>query len=668
MSFLQPAFLWGLLALTIPIIIHLFHFRKAKKVYFSNTRFLQSVKKVSQAKLRLKHYLVLAARLLFILFLVLTFAQPFIPAATGLNNASLVDIYLDNSYSMSNTVAEDLSGLDAAVQITNELIAAYPSGARFRLLTNNFSVSSQAFVSAETLTDRLTEVTYSGITRSLNEVQNRLEVLPVGMEHEERDVFFISDFQAHNLEEDEQSLQEDSAQQQYLVPVEFTNTSNVFVDTVYLEKPVVFSESDNTIQAVLSNAGNEAVGNMQVSLSVNDLQIANGTINVPAKGQAAMSFQLNFPLQASNRCVISFQEFPLTFDNEFYFVIRQAGKVQILEIKDISEPTSVGRVYGDSSAFQFESFQAGNLDYGTLQTADLVVVNGLGQLEPTLEASLLDYKNSGGNLLFIPAEEGMPRGAGLLSTSLAIQPAALEEQVRLAPLALEHPFFEGIFEEEQESFDMPRVRPVANWTGRREDLLRLQTGGPFLSLTDGVYLLSAPLDPAFTNFQQHALFVPVMYKIAFNSLEVSNSLYQTSDDNFFSLQLDGLEADQLYRLRQGEQLLIPEQRVNNRLLQMELPSYVMQPGFYELLAEEEVVYQMAFNHDPRESLTNQLSEEELGNIASQRARMEVISELDTNNLQASVEEKFKGEALWKWALLLALLSLLAEVLLIRFLK
>ena len=668
MSFLQPVFLWGLLALAIPIIIHLFHFRKAKKIYFSNTRFLQSVKKVSQAKLRLKHYLVLAARLLFILFLVFTFAQPFIPASTGQRNARLVDIYLDNSYSMSNKVAEDLGGLDAAVQIANELVAAYPSGARFRLLTNHFSASSQGYSSAETLTDRLTEISYSGISRNLQEVQDRLEVVPLGIGNEKRDVFFISDFQRHNVEQERFLKNEDTLQQQYLVPVGFQQFSNVFVDTVYLEKPVIFSASDNTIQVVLANSGNTAVENMPVGLVVNGLQVANGSISIPAKGQAAMRFQLNFPLEASNQLVLSFQEFPLTFDNEFYFIIRQAGKVRIVEIKNTPEITAIGRVYGDTSAFLLKSYQALNLDYGALQSADLVVVNGLAQLDATLEASLLEYRDEGGNLLFIPAPEGMPQAAGLLSNSLAIQQLRLEEQLRLAPLSLDQPFFEGIFEDEQNTFDMPRARPVVNWSGRREDLLRLQTGIPFLSRSGEVYLLSAPLDPAFTNFQQHALFVPVMYKIAFNSLELNNSLYQTTDNTFIRLQLDGLEANQLYRLRQGDQLLIPEQRVNERNLQLELPSYVLEPGFSELLAGEEVVYQLAFNHDPQESLTNQLNPEELQALAARHPQLEVISELDTNNLRASVEEKFKGEALWKWTLLVALLSLLAEVLLIRFLK
>jgi len=48
MSFINPAFLWALSAIIIPIIIHLINLRKHKVVYFSNTIFLENIKKDSQ--------------------------------------------------------------------------------------------------------------------------------------------------------------------------------------------------------------------------------------------------------------------------------------------------------------------------------------------------------------------------------------------------------------------------------------------------------------------------------------------------------------------------------------------------------------------------------------------------------------------------------------------
>ena len=52
MTFLYPSFLFGLFALAIPVIIHLFNFRRTKKIYFSNTLFLKKVKEASSSKLK----------------------------------------------------------------------------------------------------------------------------------------------------------------------------------------------------------------------------------------------------------------------------------------------------------------------------------------------------------------------------------------------------------------------------------------------------------------------------------------------------------------------------------------------------------------------------------------------------------------------------------------
>ncbi len=104
MKFLYPEFLYGLITLAIPVIIHLFNFRKSKKIYFSSTRFLQSVKKSTSKKLKLKHYLILASRMLFLTFLVFAFAQPYLPGLDKNPQAESVYIYLDNSLSMSGKV------------------------------------------------------------------------------------------------------------------------------------------------------------------------------------------------------------------------------------------------------------------------------------------------------------------------------------------------------------------------------------------------------------------------------------------------------------------------------------------------------------------------------------------------------------------------------------
>ena len=80
MLFAQPLFFIALVTLSIPVIIHLFNFRKYRKVYFTNVRFIAEIKQESKKRNQLKHLLILIARLLAISCLIFAFAQPFIPS------------------------------------------------------------------------------------------------------------------------------------------------------------------------------------------------------------------------------------------------------------------------------------------------------------------------------------------------------------------------------------------------------------------------------------------------------------------------------------------------------------------------------------------------------------------------------------------------------------
>ena len=60
MQFLNPQFLFAFFALAIPILVHLFNFRRYKKVLFTNVRFLQEIRQDTQNRSRLRNLLILA--------------------------------------------------------------------------------------------------------------------------------------------------------------------------------------------------------------------------------------------------------------------------------------------------------------------------------------------------------------------------------------------------------------------------------------------------------------------------------------------------------------------------------------------------------------------------------------------------------------------------------
>ncbi|MBW3544149.1 MAG: BatA domain-containing protein [Bacteroidetes bacterium] len=666
MNFLAPGFLYALAALAIPIIIHLFQFRKVRRVYFSNTRFLEQVKQVSQTKRRLKHLLILLCRLAFLLFLILTFARPYIPGPHQAE-ARHVDIYLDNSYSMTNEVQEGLSAFEAALSYANSIVESYPQGTRFRLLTNGFEASEQYYYTAELTRDKLTELQLSGRSRSQQEVLDRLSITPADMAEENRDVFLLSDMQRSSWPANLNALLADSANRYFLAPLQYEQHKNVYIDSVYLEKPYYLPNLQNILQVRVTNTGTSS-SDVPLKLSVNERQMATTTITVPANGKETVQFPLNFSIDKLNEARLELIDYPISFDNEFYFVLRKGDPIKIIELKQENVATPVSRVYADSSLFHLRSRVVSNFTFSELGWADVVVLNAVQQPSQALQAALQEYRVAGGKLIFIPHAQLAPEMARQMISGLAIQEISTENTVRLSPPDVQNPFFEGIFEENDARFTTPQARPVINWAGRADNVLMLQSGSPFAGQTDDTWLFAAPLDDAYTNFHRHALFVPVMYKIAFESKRMNNALYLSTQQSVFEVEVGEQTQNGVFRLRRDQEEIIPAQQLSSNSLLLDVPAFTLQPGFYSLNAGDSTIQKLAFNHAREESVPDQLSLDELNASAEELQHVSVLDDVISDAEDTPMEANFGSVMLWKWTLLLALLFLLCEVLLIRFWK
>ena len=174
MNFLYPQFLWALLAIAIPIIIHLFNFKKFKKVYFSDLRLLKEVEMETSKKSNLKHLLILLSRILAIAALVFAFAQPFFPSKMNKvgQGEKLISVYIDNSFSMSN-VSQEFTLLDQAKQKADNIAQLYKQSDKFQLITNDFELKHQRFVTKQEFVDLIQEIEVSSSSRLMSEVEQK---------------------------------------------------------------------------------------------------------------------------------------------------------------------------------------------------------------------------------------------------------------------------------------------------------------------------------------------------------------------------------------------------------------------------------------------------------------------------------------------------------------
>ena len=158
-TFLYPNFLWGLSLVAIPVLIHLFNFRKYKTVYYPNVSLLKEVQQESKKTKSVRNWLVLLLRILAVIFLVLTFAYP-IEKSKGNKGQQIVSLYIDNSFSMDAVGLEGNKFL-LAKSFADQIIKKFEPNTKFQIITNDFLSKHQFFYSRDKVLDLISEIPIS---------------------------------------------------------------------------------------------------------------------------------------------------------------------------------------------------------------------------------------------------------------------------------------------------------------------------------------------------------------------------------------------------------------------------------------------------------------------------------------------------------------------------
>lgn len=660
MSLLYPGWLWALFALAIPIIVHLFNFRKTRRIYFSNTQFIKKVQEASKSRRKLKHYLVLMSRMLFIFWLVMAFAQPYIPASKGALQNEQVYFYLDNSYSMNRSSGDQITAFEEGIEYIRQLIDIYPQGTDFYLLTNDFSPFSHAPHSGRQLQELLTELKFSGVIRSANEIFSRWESMKAMSG--EGDYYFISDFQKSTKGIPDVSADIINVR---LLPVFPETTANIYIDTAYLDNPFLIGKEKVRLHVDLKNISDKPADDVTVRIFLDEVQIASTTTDLSSFETKTLDFDL---ITANNRKStgrISIEEYPVTFDNDLFFVLDLGEKITITEIHEEKSSTVISKVFGNKNLFNFRSFNYNNIDYNALQGNDLLVLNGISQFSPSFLLAVNEFQQNGGQVIVIPDEKPHINSYKNIFGSITLTDT-LQQQKILTP-DFTNPFFNQVFEERDPAIDMPSASPIITWSLPTPPLLKLGNGMPLLSIVnEQLFLFAVPFKDTYTTMHKHALFVPVMYKIAALSTDNERPLYHYLDQRLLVYTFDSLSPSQIFKLKQQDKEIIPAQRVNNQRLILQLPAYQVDAGFYQLITEQQNMQTIAFNINKDESKLDSYNLDELQEISESFINMTLYDVSDVDEFREKLTKEFVGWSLWKYCLILSIIFLLAEILIIRF--
>ena len=666
--------LWGLLALLIPIAVHLFNFRRHKTVYFSNTAVLRSIQQENAKTRKLKYLVTLLLRCLFVTALVLSFAFPYHSDKQVSVDAekSLIGIYIDNSMSMKGQ-SQRTTMLEDARQSARDFVRKLSPSNRYLLMTNSFEIQNEYPMNQEEMLDQIDRMNLEGAPVLMGEVVDRFGMLCKQYGFETSSLFVYSDFQENTF--DLSAAKTDTAMQVVVIPMIPEFKTNIYVDSVWLASPIVQAGLTNDLMVRVVNQGDQEVKGLSVSFTMNGTMAASTTVELEKNGTVELPMQFVVENYGEQECCISLLDYPITFDDNYYFVLSVKPSLSVVEIG--AEASNCTLLFEDDDQFRYTLMEPSRFDLGSIAQAQLLIVNETAHLNETLQQALLNAVSEGASLMVFPSVDD-PKNNSYLYQQLGISLIEADTNSTSAEdLALQLDFFSDMVVNMPQQPDLPKViqhiRLRSN--GTQTSLLSLKNGDPLLlSVQVGngqAFVMTTALDSKWSDVADNALFVPMMIKMAFVGGKMGRLSYTMGMDKMLVLNDIGLEGDQRFLFANADRSfeLMPASEVRNGKVYLYLNDNLPIAGFYDLLVNDTVNRVTAWNENRVESKMVFAYRDDI-EPQFKKAGFDVAAVLDTSDFATAdlVEAMAHQSSQWKLFALIALLALLGEIAVLRFWK
>ena len=633
MQLQHPEFLWGLLLLVLPILVHLLKLRRFQKTPFTNVTLLKRILAESNRSSQLKKWLLLMSRLGLLTALVFAFCKPFKPSQEFDLKKDIL-VYLDNSFSMQ-AKGESTTLLQQAVQ---DLLQSFPPELRFTLMTQSEIYPE---VKVADLQERLLDLDFSPGTPTGEQIRLRAEARFTDSDSTDRQLWILSDFQQW----DSTPWSDWNLARVMAVPYRPESPGNISIDSAYL----VLENPEKTELNVLLTLHGEAQ-NSPVSLYQGDRLIAKtageplGENSVRARFTLPASEPLNGTLQVTDNA--------LSYDNTLFITQNKPPLLRVLGIGPRPSPF-LDRIFTPEEFILLQT-SLRELDYSILEQQHLVLLNELEEIPLSLSRPLREYLEQGGSLVVIPAHEANTDTYNRFFNNLGVSfGSRVDGEILITEINFDHPLFRNVFEKQIENFDYPRSGSYYPLEGGLLRMIGYQNGQAFLSGQNGLYVFSSPLSGDFSNFRQSPLIVPSLYSIGKQSLPSADLYYQIGQEARLDLDIS-LQEDEILQLRGNSATIIPRQQSFARKTRL---FFGLQPdlaGNYLIENRGDTLQRVSFNY-PR---TEQISPRRYLALPES---FEIRPDMDT--LVSEYQNRNRSTPLWKWFVILALLFVLAEMIL-----
>ena len=648
MQFKNPEVLYFLALLIIPILVHLFQLQKFVKVPFTNVAFLQKLVQENRKSSRIKKWLILCTRMLLFSAILFAFSQPYFSNKNTTKNQHTF-IYLDNSLS-TNTEGEKGNLLQIAAQ---EIIK---------------NTSKKDVYSLQTNTDFYKDISYSELKYELLKVKNTSKKLKFNsiflkinnlIENKTNGLsenILISDYQTNYSNEFTNVTPTFSA-----IKLMASTKTNISIDSVFISNR---NTNNFTINVVVKNQG-EAKKNIPIAILNDTKLISKQSYSIKKDTLATVPFIIQNQANFLGKIQITYSD-TFSFDNTFYFSLNSSKKVNVLSIGNAANFLS--KIYTEDE-FNFTQSSLQNVNYNSIQKQQLIILNELEQIPETLSKSILDFANKGGSVVIIPNEnsEIISYNSFLKNFADSKIESKILDTLKITTINYEHPLFKNVFQNKVSNFQYPNTQSHYSISSKNSSkIVSFENNLPFISQIkaskNAIYLFSSAINKNNSNFLNSPLIVPIFYNFGKMSFQHSKLYYYLDAENKIDVETN-LEKDEILNFSNSESSFIPNQQTFQNKVTISTKEQPNNAGFYYILRKKDTIQTLAFNTPKEESLLNFIDLNSLtetnDNISIFTSILDVFENLNENN---------EVHWLWKWFLSLAIVSLLLEILILKFYK
>ncbi|MCB9057638.1 MAG: BatA domain-containing protein [Calditrichae bacterium] len=667
-TFLNGFLLPALAAASIPIILHFLSRKKARKLPFSSIKFLKIIENQRIKRVKLYQFLLIAARTLFIVFLVMAFARPTMNSFLGsdaANAQTTAVILLDDSYSMQ-AFASSQTYFDISKTKLTQLLKVFDENDHVYILSNQFA--NPLRIRNENRDAFLKGLNVSNNTIDYERFFNICDSIFKADVSLNNELYLISDFRIPSISNpDKVNFNEFRNFKAYKVNLEEqSNFHNRSIDSVIVKNQLVEINKPVTLNVFLSNHNSESVSETNLSLFNNDERVAMNYISLDPGQEKQVELIYTPKTSGLHRLMLQIDEDDLSFDNRYYLTLFLKDEINALYVSNqFSAGTRTALdVLSSYSLFNIREIKQSEWPGVDLNSLDLVVFDDPENLNDGFVRKTNDFIQAGKSVIIVPGEKialsGYNDFFSKLNISVRFQEKIDAKNDNFYSIENEknaNTVFSSLFRETSSTFLAPVLYSYYKQERYLDPLITLVNRDVMLTKTKNIYIFSNAFKSDWTNLEINGLFVPMLYRTFY--LAAQNEVFESHSSHIgdlVSFEANNTEIDNIYNIINPDNddfSVIPEPRSNSLFFNGGIAE---QQGFYSLTSNNKIVSTLAVNHNAAELKQPFLNENDFPFL---------ITSLDDVNFTEAIKQARIGFELWLFFLILAFLMLVSEMILIK---